>query len=141
MGSIGEPNRLLCFSIYVTKKPDQSEEDHHNHVSKVNAPMMIPFLKKYGIVRYTVKHNDAYSKPKQAALMAGQPEENVLAYDTVFEMIVKDIESIQTMQKDEEFLRTAIPDLFNFADMTRTKGSGTWIEEFTFALEHHHHHH
>ena len=53
--------------------------------------------------------------------MAGQPEENVLAYDTVFEMIVKDIESIQTMQKDEEFLRTTIPDHFNFADMTRSK--------------------
>lgn len=54
MGSIGGPERLLCWSVYITKKQDQSEEDHHSHVSKVNTPLTKPFLEKYGIVRYAV---------------------------------------------------------------------------------------
>lgn len=76
------------------------------------------------------KHNDTYSQPLQATLMGAQPEETKLGYDCIFEMIVKDIESIQTMQKDEEFLKKCIPDHYNFANMSQCKGSLTWIEEF-----------
>ena len=54
MGSIGEPERLLCWSVYIAKKPDQSVEDHHDHVTNVNTPLTKPFLEKYGIVRYAV---------------------------------------------------------------------------------------
>ncbi len=53
--------------------------------------------------------------------MGAQPEETRLGYDCVFEMIVKDIESIQAMQKDGNFLKNCIPDHFNFADMSRCK--------------------
>lgn len=54
MGSIEEPQRLLCWSIHIKKPDNQSEEDHHNHVSRVNTPLTTPFLEKYGVVRYTV---------------------------------------------------------------------------------------
>lgn len=67
------------------------------------------------------KHNDAYSQPLRKQLMNGMPDESVLDYDCVLEMIVKDIDTVQRMQKDEEFVQKCLPDHGNFADMSRCK--------------------
>lgn len=53
MGSAGS-ERLLAWNIYVTRKPGQSEADHHAHLTNVNSPIIVPLLKKYGAVSYTV---------------------------------------------------------------------------------------
>ncbi|KAF2172677.1 hypothetical protein M409DRAFT_16639 [Zasmidium cellare ATCC 36951] len=133
MGSLPtEPQRLLAWTIYIKKPAHQSQEDHHAHVSNINTPLTTPFLKKYGIVRYTVKHNDASILPLRQQLMAGMPDDSILDYDCVLEMIVRDIECIQRMQKDEEFVRECLSDHGNFADMKLCKGSLMWIEEFAF---------
>lgn len=44
-----------------------------------------------------------------------------LDYDTVISMIVPNIECIEKMRQDPDFLYKFIPDHFNFADMTQSR--------------------
>lgn len=53
--------------------------------------------------------------------MNGMPEESVLDYDCVLEMIVRDVDTVKRMQADEEFKEKCLPDHGNFADMSRCK--------------------
>lgn len=53
--------------------------------------------------------------------MNGMPEESVLDFDCILEMFVKDIDCIQRMQQDEDFVKKCLPDHGNFADMSRCK--------------------
>lgn len=42
-------------------------------------------------------------------------------YDTVISMILPNIECIEKMRQDPDFLYKFIPDHFNFADMTQSR--------------------
>ncbi|KAK7701562.1 hypothetical protein SLS64_010309 [Diaporthe eres] len=90
--------RLFSYNIYVYKKPNMDETSHHGHIQKVNTPIIKALLEKYGAVAYTV-----------------------LDYDTVISMIVPNIECIEKMRQDPDFLYKFIPDHFNFADMTQSR--------------------
>lgn len=46
--------RLFSYNIYVYKKPDMDEASHHDHIQKVNTPIIKALLEKYGAVAYTV---------------------------------------------------------------------------------------
>lgn len=46
--------RLFSYNIYVHKKPNMDEASHHDHIQKVNTPIIKPLLEKYGAVAYTV---------------------------------------------------------------------------------------
>lgn len=46
--------RLFSYNIYVYKKPDMDEASHHDHIEKVNTPIIKALLEKYGAVSYTV---------------------------------------------------------------------------------------
>lgn len=47
-------NRLFSYNIYVYKKPDMDEASHHDHIQKVNTPIIKALLENYGAVAYTV---------------------------------------------------------------------------------------
>jgi hypothetical protein len=49
-----EAGRLLAYNIYICKKPDMDAAAHHDHVMRVNTPIIIPLLRKYGATSYTV---------------------------------------------------------------------------------------
>lgn len=46
--------RLFSYNIYVYKKPGMDEASHHDHIEKVNTPIIKELLEKYGAVSYTV---------------------------------------------------------------------------------------
>lgn len=46
--------RLFSYNIYVYKKPDMDDASHHDHVQKINTPIIKALLEKYGAVAYTV---------------------------------------------------------------------------------------
>lgn len=46
--------RLFSYNIYVYKKPDMDEASHHDHIEKVNTPIIKALLEKYGAVAYMV---------------------------------------------------------------------------------------
>lgn len=46
--------RLFSYNIYVYKKPNMDEASHHDHIQKVNTPIIKALLEKYGAVAYTV---------------------------------------------------------------------------------------
>lgn len=46
--------RLFSYNVYVHKKPDMDEASHHDHIQKVNTPIIKALLEKYGAVSYTV---------------------------------------------------------------------------------------
>lgn len=46
--------RLFSYNIYVYKKPDMDDASHHDHIQKVNTPIIKALLEKYGAVAYTV---------------------------------------------------------------------------------------
>lgn len=48
------PTKLFSYNIYVYKKPDMDEASHHDHIQKVNTPIIKALLEKYGAVAYTV---------------------------------------------------------------------------------------
>lgn len=48
------PTRLFSYNIYVYKKPGMDEASHHDHIQKVNSPIITALLEKYGAVAYTV---------------------------------------------------------------------------------------
>lgn len=45
----------------------------------------------------------------------------LLDYDSVISIIVPDVECIEKMREDPEFMSKFIPDHFNFADMSRSR--------------------
>ena len=49
------------------------------------------------------------------------PEESLFDYDTVLEMVVRDVEDIKRMQADEKFVKECLSDHGNFADMSLCK--------------------
>ncbi|KAJ0344273.1 hypothetical protein COL154_010351 [Colletotrichum chrysophilum] len=111
MGSNEQPNRLLAYNIYVYRKPDMDEQSHHQHLEHVNSPIITSLLKKYGAVSYT-----AFKR-----LFSDAPEAMLLDYDSVISMIVPNIECIEKMREDPDFMQKFIPDHFNFADMSRSR--------------------
>lgn len=59
--TMGEPSesstrttRLFSYNIYVHKKPSMGEASHHDHILKINTPIIKPLLERYGAVAYTV---------------------------------------------------------------------------------------
>lgn len=46
--------RLFSYNIYVYKKPNMDEASHHDHIQKVNTPIIKALLEDYGAVAYTV---------------------------------------------------------------------------------------
>lgn len=46
--------RMFSYNVYVHKKPDMDEASHHDHIQKVNTPIIKALLEKYGAVAYTV---------------------------------------------------------------------------------------
>lgn len=45
---------MFSYNVYVHKKPDMDEASHHDHIQKVNTPIIKALLEKYGAVAYTV---------------------------------------------------------------------------------------
>ncbi|TEA13305.1 Dehydratase aurZ [Colletotrichum sidae] len=121
MGSNEQSHRLLAYNIYVYRKPDMDEQSHHHHLEHVNSPIITSLLKKYGAVSYSVTHNDSTSKAAFKRLFPDAPEAMLLDYDSVISMIVPDIECIEKMREDADFMNKFIPDHFNFADMSRSR--------------------
>ncbi|KAF3799963.1 Gibberellin cluster GA4 desaturase [Colletotrichum gloeosporioides] len=132
MGSNEQPNRLLAYNIYVYKKPDMDEQSHHHHLEHVNSPIITSLLKKYGAVSYSVTHNDSTSKAAFKRLFPNAPEAMLLDYDSVISMIVPNIECIEKMREDPDFMKKFIPDHFNFADMSRSRCIVGWVENYNF---------
>ncbi|EAW16914.1 EthD domain-containing protein [Aspergillus fischeri NRRL 181] len=46
-------NRNLRVTMFAFKKDEISEEEFHNHWSKVHAPIVAEFLAKAGVIKYT----------------------------------------------------------------------------------------
>ncbi|KAG8160847.1 hypothetical protein KVR01_009111 [Diaporthe batatas] len=126
------PTRLFSYNIYVYKKPDMDEASHHDHIQKVNTPIIKALLEKYGAVAYTVTHNDASARADFDRLFPEAPAGMLLDYDTVISMITPNIECIEKMRQDPDFLVKFIPDHFNFADMTQSRCIVGWAEYYHF---------
>ncbi|KAF4434830.1 conidial pigment polyketide synthase alb1 [Fusarium austroafricanum] len=130
MGSTSQPNRFLAYSIYVYRKPDMNEQSHHSHIENINTPIIKPLLEKYGIVSYTVTHNDSSSKAVFKRLFPDAPNELLLDYDTIISMIAPDVRCIEMMREDPDFLGKFIPDHFKFADMSRSRCIVGWAQHY-----------
>ncbi|KAK4617974.1 Dehydratase CTB10 [Fulvia fulva] len=69
-------------------------------------------------------------------VIAGMPVEKrpdvLLPYDTVVSIVVPNVDCINRMRSDPDFLSKYMPDHDNFADMSRSRTSLGWVEAFSF---------
>lgn len=54
-------NRNLRITMFAFKKDEISEEQFHNHWSKVHAPIVAEFLAKAGVIKYTQVSSLSYT--------------------------------------------------------------------------------
>jgi hypothetical protein len=47
-----QTERLFCWTVCAYRKPGMSEEDYHNYMSEVHAPLVKDLMVKYGIVSW-----------------------------------------------------------------------------------------
>lgn len=128
--------RLLAYNIYITRKASMDQESHHRHLTEVNTPIIKPLLEKYGAVSYSVVHHDSTVDRDLDVLLAGMPVEKrpdvLLPYDTVVSIVVPNVDCINRMRSDPDFLSKYMPDHDNFADLSRSRTSLGWVEAFSF---------
>lgn len=56
-------NQNLRVTMFAFKKDELSEEEFHNHWSKVHAPIVAEFLAKAGVIKYTQVCSLSYALP------------------------------------------------------------------------------
>lgn len=49
-----QPDKLLCLTITAFRKPELSEDEYRDYMTKVHAPLVSGLMEEYGIVRYNM---------------------------------------------------------------------------------------
>ncbi|KAL9088889.1 MAG: hypothetical protein Q9165_005946 [Trypethelium subeluteriae] len=116
----GEPGQLLCLTILGYKKAGLSEEDYQHHMTKVTAPLTQDLMVKYGIVRWTMIHNNTSTRAQMAHIF-GPSFPNTSDYDCFTQIVFKSVHDYKKVLEDPFYKQNCAPDHGNFADMRNSK--------------------
>ncbi|KAH7141807.1 EthD domain-containing protein [Dactylonectria macrodidyma] len=124
-----ELEQLLCLTITAYQKPGLSEDEYREYMTKSHAPLVSGLLEKYGIVRYTMTHNNSKTRPLLSQL-ADPHFSNLSDYDCVVQFVFKSLEDYKRMMADPFFVNNVAPDHLKFADIERSTMVIGYFEEF-----------
>ncbi|KAL2838993.1 hypothetical protein BJY01DRAFT_250731 [Aspergillus pseudoustus] len=94
-------NRNLRVTMFAFKKDEISEEEFHNHWSKVHAPIVAEFLAKAGVIRYTQYHTPSAVRKevREHYERLGAPHRPFPGYDGLVEIVVPNMETYMSLSK------------------------------------------
>jgi hypothetical protein len=135
-----QKERLFCWTVYAYRKPGISEEEYHEYMSKVYAPVVKDLIVKHGIVSWVMVSRAEYppkgqtdemlllrkihntSETRMVLNQLVSPQFNGTAdYDCIIQGTFRNIEDIMSMRADAVFKKKVAPDYENFTDAIRSK--------------------
>ncbi|KXH68540.1 hypothetical protein CSAL01_02197 [Colletotrichum salicis] len=128
-GELSQPTSLICLTITAFRNPSLDEENYRRYMTKVHARLVSPLMEEYGILRYTMTHNTKETRPMLFQLY--DPQFSKLSeYDSIVQIVFKDIDDFKRMKSDPKFMREVAPDHVKFADTKRSTMTIGYFEEF-----------
>ncbi|EGD96700.1 hypothetical protein TESG_04132 [Trichophyton tonsurans CBS 112818] len=113
-----EESLQLCLTICAFRHPSLSEQEYYDYM--VYAPLVKPFMEKYGVLKYSMTHTFTSTKSLMGHIVDSQFA-NIAEYDCVVQIVFRDIQYFVRMKKDPEYQRLVVPDHEVFADTKRSK--------------------
>ncbi|EFX02581.1 hypothetical protein CMQ_2510 [Grosmannia clavigera kw1407] len=111
--------RYFCLTILGYRKPGMSEDNYHNHMINVSAPMTKDLMVKYGIQRWTQIHNSTATRKLVEQLIDPQMV-NTSDVDCFSQVVFRSVDDYKRMKQDPWYKEKLARDHGNFADTRKS---------------------